>query len=119
MPFMPFGILGMWLRGLLSLALIGLGIFLVRRGYEEARTPPRPVVVVERDAPRDPDAPRDAGERRVVAWRPGLNRPTAYLAGGAALLAWSALGGLVVLPLLMRLGGGNDPGSKSKASPSP
>jgi pimeloyl-ACP methyl ester carboxylesterase len=111
MPFMPFAIIGIWLRGLLAIALIGLGVYLVREWYEETQVRPRPVVVVAGDDRRDTDAPRDGEARRVVAWRPGLNRPTAYLAGGLALLAWSALGGLVVMPLLKRLGG-NAPGSK-------
>jgi pimeloyl-ACP methyl ester carboxylesterase len=111
MPFMPFAILGIWLRGLLSLALIGLGIYLVREWYEETQVRRVPVAA-EVDVRRDPDAP--GGEaRRVVAWRPGLDRETAYLAGGLTLLAWSVLGGFVVMPLLSRLGAAATP-SESK-----
>ena len=47
-------------------------------------------------------APADKAER-PAAWRPGLDRLTAALAGGVFLLSWSLVGGRV-LPLLLRKG---------------
>ncbi|MBY0232676.1 MAG: alpha/beta hydrolase [Gemmataceae bacterium] len=86
MFMMPFQILGMWLRGLLSLALIGGGIWLLVLWNGE-RTGP----LIDPPRVADPEAPAQREE-----WRPGLNRGTLYLAGGALLLLWSAGGGLLV-----------------------
>ena len=99
--FMPFQVLGMWLRGLLSLAIIGTAIFLFSQWYTN-----RDYVVVERfdepaaggQAPTDAEAPvagQGNGERfRVVSWQFGLNRETAFLLGSLAFLAgpWEAAG---------------------------
>lgn len=116
--FMPFQVLGMFLRGLLALALLGFGILLFAQWYG-----PREHIIVE----RVPDVrliPRDAEERqaaepeaapvattrvRVIRWEFGLNRETAYLLGGLALLGWSIGGGLLFSPLLWRRGGKDDP----------
>ena len=37
MPFMPFNILGLWFRGFLSVAILGGGIYLLYRWYEESQ----------------------------------------------------------------------------------
>src|SRR4051794_11644743 len=100
MPLMPFHVLGIWLRGLLALALLLAGPWLLWEGYREAQ--PRRVVVTRGVV--DPAA-SGAGRRPVeevetIAWRPGLNRPTALLAGGLALLVWSLAGGLIARSLL-------------------
>ncbi len=109
--FMPFQILGMWFRGLLSLALIGVGAFLLREWYLN-----RSVDVVETvPVATTPDAPRDDAETRetrvrTVEWQFGMNRETAYLLGGLALIGWSFGGGFLSTRLwLMTLKSGDDP----------
>jgi hypothetical protein len=47
----------MWFRGLLAIALLGLSIYLLREWYDRATTVREPVVAVETDVPRNPDAP--------------------------------------------------------------
>jgi pimeloyl-ACP methyl ester carboxylesterase len=95
MLFMPFQILGIWLSGLFSFALIGAGAFLVREWYRHGWVLQRFV---------------EGGvvyERLVFAWRPGFNEATAYLAAGLALLVWAFAGRLVlgaIYPLLYRTG---------------
>ena len=105
MPLMPFQILGLWLRGLLSLAIIGLGITLLREWNEHRRVD----VVVPGVADRE-GRPRE-GENRIVEAVPlGFNRPTAELLGGTALMLLSVGGGSFVVPL-RRKQGQDDPKS--------
>ena len=108
MPFMPFNILGIWLRGLLSIAILAGGIYLLKRWYDESQvvevvqaTPvaaesTRDVVAIDRDregqpAPARADVATVPG-RRVFRFEPGWNRATALLAGAVALLAWASVG---------------------------
>ena len=114
MPFMPFNIIGMWFKGILSIAILAGGIYLLRQWYEDSQ-------VVERvqSGPRlsttEPDASR-AG-RRVFRFEPGWNRPTAELAGGLALLAWAFAGQFVyggLMALTLKSGAGAKPGSKDE-----
>ncbi len=106
MPFLPFQILGIWFRGLLGLALLGLGIYLLKQWYDEPNT-----VVVQAPAVRqggvDEDGARRVTEKRVHVsrWHLGLDRSTAYLAGGLALTLLSLGGGSVGFPLLRKSGG--------------
>src|SRR4051812_45433629 len=103
MPFMPFNVLGMWFRGLLALALLGAAAYLLAEWYQR-----REVVVTEpvaTDARETDERPEEAGRReeivvrtRVVRWRFGLNRETAFLLGGLALLGWSLGGGWLASP---------------------
>ena len=105
MPLMPFSILGIWLRGLLALAILGGAVALLTLGYREAnRVVPQPVAVETNrptDAPRAdqdrevPGQPAGVVERHVVGFRPAWDRRTAYLVGGLALLTWGLLGGLI------------------------
>src|SRR4051812_39960347 len=99
MPFMPFDIIWIWLRGLLSLALIGLGIYLVRDGYERCYVREIPVAARASDTRDQPEAARE-GSLRWVGWHPGFNRQTLDMVGGPALLLWSVVGGPFLLPLL-------------------
>ena len=103
MPFMPFHILGIWFRGLLSIAILAGGIYLLSRWYDESH-------VVEAEHGRRPGgrhrpargpAPTATGGagrgrgrpgRRVFRFEPGWNRPTALLAAALALLAWATVG---------------------------
>ncbi|MBV9122722.1 MAG: alpha/beta hydrolase [Planctomycetes bacterium] len=113
MPFMPFNVLGIWFRGLLALALLGGGVYLLTQWYHH-----REILVTEslpasedREPVEGGASPAGAEERptggekvrtRVVSWQFGLNRETAFLLGGLALLGWSLGGGWVVSPRLWR-----------------
>lgn len=100
----------MWLRGLVSLALIAGGITGLVLWYNHRGMP-----VVERRAADGSwmlvdqlpaDAPDGEDRRkRWVSWQFGANRETAYLLGGIALLLWSVGGGPVVYPRLLSRGG--------------
>lgn len=107
MPFMPFQVLGIWLRGLLSLALIGLGAFLLKEWYEHRTAPVEPPRAVAPEAIDGADAPArgaargDAAPRRGL-WHLGFDRDTAYLLGGLALILASIGGGSLSYPLLRK-----------------
>ena len=100
MLFMPFNVLGIWIRGLFALALLGGGIYLLAQWYQHRET----VVIEPTDGTGEEvvhgvvwagDAGRAAnGETvRVVRWEFGWNRETAFLLGGLGLLGWSLGGG--------------------------
>jgi pimeloyl-ACP methyl ester carboxylesterase len=111
MSFMPFNILGIWFRGLLSVAIISAGIYLLKCWYDESNVviPVRPVPTTA--APTENGeasarlAPATVPAKRVFSFQPGLNRETAYLASAVALLAWAIVGGWVHRGLSMMLGG--------------
>ena len=111
MPFMPFNILGIWFRGFLSVAILGGGIFLLYRWYEESqvvrpvRVGPRAEVPVRDGAFRNGVAKDAVTEHRVFRFAPGMNRETAYLGMGAALVAWAAVGGYARRSVSTWLGG--------------
>jgi pimeloyl-ACP methyl ester carboxylesterase len=120
MLFMPFNILGIWLRGLLALALLGGGVYLLSQWYNHRETLVTEAVDVSRDreqlADRQPPAEVDQrstnGEHlrvSVVRWQFGLNRETAFLFGGLALVGWSLGGGWLVTPRLLRRTGIDEP----------
>jgi pimeloyl-ACP methyl ester carboxylesterase len=103
MPFMPFQILGMWFRGLLSIAILAGGIYLLSRWYDEshvveytldpAATVNQPREEVGPDGVRRPrSADVAVPSRRVFRFEPGWNRQTAYLAAALGLLAWATVG---------------------------
>jgi pimeloyl-ACP methyl ester carboxylesterase len=112
MPLMPFHVLGIWLRGLFALALLGAGASLLREWYEHRRVVVEEPVATRAGEVRPPDDPRardrarrDLGvERRTVEWHFGLNRETASLLGGLALTALSLGGGALGYPLIRRRG---------------
>jgi pimeloyl-ACP methyl ester carboxylesterase len=103
---LPFHVLGVWLRGLLALAIVGAGVGLLGAWYN--RLPPTTEVVqvpVGR-TDQDPNRPDEAAGRnapqaatpvviRHEPWRPGWDRETAMLLAGLALVGWSLIGGLV------------------------
>lgn len=107
MSLMPFQILGMWLRPLLSIALLSLGIYLLVSGLED-RSPP--VMVVETT-----DQDRQLAENPHPVGKPEDNQPkgqrtvnrftfdtaTASLVAGALLIFWT-LGGNWVTSALFR-----------------
>lgn len=97
MPFLPFQILGIWFRGLLSVAILAGGIGLLRWWHVDSL---RTEVVIPAGAEPGSEAwkervlqgLREGETRRVFRYDPGWNRPTALLAGGIALLAWATAG---------------------------
>lgn len=113
MPFMPFNILGIWFRGLLAVAILAGGVYLLRRWYEDSH-----VVVLEPAAGRVEDRPADREVKRegeavqrhakwVFRWDPGWNRETGELAAGLALLAWAVAGRLILSGMMsLTLGSG-------------
>ncbi len=109
MPFMPFQVLGIWLRGLFSLLILGGAIYLLTQWYNH-----RQIYVLETNPHVPAETQPDIGDRparpgeveqtyRVVPWQFGLNRETAFLLGGLALTLWS-LGGWSGRRLLRRSG---------------
>ncbi len=120
MPFMPFNILGIWLRGLLSIAILAGGIYLLKGWYDES-------TAIELAVPKgdhDPLTPEQRQERlleavrsgagqRVFRFEPGWNEPTALLAGAIALLAWATVGRLIGhgLSTILMKKGSDVPGS--------
>lgn len=105
MPNMPFQILGLWLRGVLAVVLIGFGSYLLKYWYDhrdhEVRT--APPANHEAQGPDRERRPPDVARREP--WRFGLNRETAALLGGLMLISLSLGGGMVAYPLLRRRGG--------------
>ena len=104
--FMPFQVLGMFLRGVISIAILACGVGLLSQWYKH-----RERVVVERvsdDATNTSDSiPNEQTRTRVVRWRWGANRETAFLVGGIAFVVWSLGGGLALHPLLWKRAGKN------------
>lgn len=102
--FSPTQILWMWLRGLLAIALIGIGIALLADWYqrrERVVEEPAPVVAQGQDV-GEPNLPKGATRTRVERWQFGWNRETAMLLGGSVLLLWSFGGGFSIYPRLFR-----------------
>jgi len=119
MPMMPFQILGIWLRGLLAIALLGAGLYLLKEWYDSPRTVVEAPRAVEVDR-RDGSPARDEGVRRVVhvsRWHLGLDRPTAFLLGGLALL-FATLGGGLWGTRYPKKSEGKPPGAGDPASSS-
>lgn len=124
--FTPASILGMLFRPLLSILFLATGIYLLTMWYNhrerqviERIEVPALQEVVEGDRPqelRQPPAqelrqPPETIERvRTVSWEFGLNRETAFLLGGLALVSWSIGGGWVFSPRLLRRIGRDEPG---------
>jgi pimeloyl-ACP methyl ester carboxylesterase len=111
---MPFQIIGIWLRGLVAIALIAAAAYLLREWHQRATTVHVPAVAAVEDRRPEPAAPAPGAIDRPVAirtrsvplsaWRPGWDVPTAMLAGGLLLAALSAGGGSLVFPLWRRKG---------------
>lgn len=101
MPFMPFNILGMWFRGLLSVAILAGGLYLLNRWYDDSHiiehvpvTSTNPDARAEDVRPGEERRPTTVSvvERRVFRFNPGWNRPSLELAAALALLAWATAG---------------------------
>jgi pimeloyl-ACP methyl ester carboxylesterase len=112
---LPFGILGMWLRGLVAVGVLAFGVYFVSRWYRDL--PTHEVIVAE----RDPDRPVEPGSappvregrplgaiQRVTYWQPALDGTTAALVGGVMLLTLAFAGRCISSLLLGRAGGGEN-----------
>ena len=110
--FMPFQVLGIWVRGLLSVVVLALGIGLLRQWYLErtwVEQVPADRAGGANSSPANPGRrPTEAAGRgvepRVHTWHFGLNRQTAYLLGGLTLLGLSLGGGRLLYPLTRPVG---------------
>lgn len=119
---LPFQVFGIWIRGLLAIAVLAGGIYLLVRGYNESgQQPVAEVEIPKSDPPRGEDAdatPRQTPERRNEETRGAdrftIDRKTLLLLGGALLCLWSIGGGWTISPRLFRRVGADEP----KASPS-
>ncbi len=101
---MILGIFGIWFRGLLALALLGGGVYLIDRwhdGLPRERVSAGPAGTEER-------VPLASFSERLGAWRPGWDWTTAYLAGALGGLAYSFGGGRFVT-LRLRKPGADEP----------
>jgi pimeloyl-ACP methyl ester carboxylesterase len=101
MPFMPFSILGMWFRGLLSIAILAGGLLLLSRWYNDSYVVEQETIPIAsaEDRPvqlRSPDERQPETTavmvRRVFRFQPGWNKATLELAAAVVLLAWATLG---------------------------
>ena len=114
--FMPFQVLGLWMRGLFSVILLGAGITLLALWYaNREKTIVEPVAdassLMDAHGEGEPTTPTplpDETRLRTVRWHLGLNKETAYLAGALSLLAWSLGGGLLLSPRTWRRSGGKE-----------
>jgi pimeloyl-ACP methyl ester carboxylesterase len=121
MPFMPFNILGLWFRGLLSIAILAGGIYLLSRWYHDSHVTEvieEPVATAPSDAIRRVDV-RPAGTeltvpaRRIFRFDPGWNQPTLELTAALTLLTWATLGRLIQngFQMMILRSGENDDGT--------
>ena len=103
MPFMPFNILGIWFRGLLAIAIVAGGIYLLSQWYVDSHATEvieQPVVTlpsdaVDREHVRPVRTEITVPTRRIFRFDPGWNRPTLELAAALALLTWATAGRLI------------------------
>ena len=120
MMFMPFQVLGIWFRGLLSVAMLAGAVWFLR-DWNEHRTIVVHVPAVQgavegenatirRQAVDRPDgrgeivaATPETAERRRD-WQFGWNWRTAELLAGLLVAFWSLGGGLLLMPLIRRRG---------------
>jgi pimeloyl-ACP methyl ester carboxylesterase len=120
MGFMPFEILGIWVRGLLSLVLLILGPYLLYLWYEDAqvvqyRTMPAPAVAVSQPVSQPAAQGTGTVEQdygRVFSPRWGFNRQTFLFVFGAGTLLWAIpKGPKLSIRRLMRRPGSDEPRS--------
>jgi pimeloyl-ACP methyl ester carboxylesterase len=111
---MPFNVLGIWFRGLLAPAMLGLGIYLLSTWREQRVVETVETIAPPRNAATElaPDRPASVtpADTRVHVVRPqlGLNAETARLLAGLLLVVWSLGGGRLFSRRLFRRGG-NEP----------
>lgn len=121
MGLMPFQILGLWIRGLLSLILLAVGPYLIFQWYERAHVEHArsvnaaafPTTAAAAAPIRAPEAGSlDPQYERVFAPHWGFNGQTAFLAVGLSMLLWAIpMGPALNLRRLMRRPGPDEPRS--------
>ena len=106
MPLMPFQVLGIWLRGLLAIAIIAAGLYLIRSWSEHRHVVVQePPVVVRTEKPPTSDvAGVRPGPTHVETIAFGFNPPSVELLGGIALMLLSLGGGRLAVPMLRKRG---------------
>lgn len=110
----PVAVLFNWFRGILSLAIIAGGVWLIAAWFN--RLPKTEVVQMHENVPLHEEKPEPNADRdvtiitrrlgpfeRVRAWRPAFDYETALLLGGVGLLLWS-VGGCVLSPTRLLAG---------------
>ena len=101
MVVMPVHILGIWLRGLLAVAILAGGAYLLYEWYDGSQVTARPAAPVEIIPPGELGVPpvklasTQTNPERHFEFHPGWDLVTAYLVGGGCLLVWGLLGGLI------------------------
>ncbi len=131
--FMPFHILGIWFRGLLAVAILVGGGYLLYRWFDEAHVVgPRPASVPtagQAESAANPPAATTTDAAipdRHFEFHPGWNSLTALLVAGVLLLTWGLFGGLISLAIssllkpgsVARLGGvGQEPRAERTGIP--
>jgi pimeloyl-ACP methyl ester carboxylesterase len=114
MSFMPFQVLGIWLRAFLALLVLSASAALLyawnaHRRITVAEVRPAPSIpAAEHEPAPDPARAREEMVLRQVDWQFGLNRATAFLLGGLALGVWG-LGGRWLNPMGLARRGGSEP----------
>jgi len=100
MPWTPFDLVGMWFRGLLSIAILAGGLFFARKWYEDTHVTVSDTVAVGNDRPAEPGKNRDPARAdaatpapREFRFHPGWNSETGELAAALILLTWGLAGG--------------------------
>ena len=112
--FTPSAVIGMWFRGLVSVAVISGAVCLFRVWYRELPETVAEVQTLPKGEVVEVGTPRSHGAiAKISAWRPGLDKPTALLTG-AVFLSMLALGAArLSYPLFRRLGKDEPSSSRS------
>jgi pimeloyl-ACP methyl ester carboxylesterase len=112
-PFMPFQVVGLFLRGLLSLVLLGVGAYLIGDYLAQPAPPPAPERHNEQHASPNDDSSRRAEGAAAPGPSSRIDWPLIRLIAGIVLLAFSLGGGglcqFAVNRLLHRDGGADEP----------
>ena len=110
---MPSQIIGMWLRGLLSVTLLILGPYLLYEWYDRAHAfeavPDGAVASTRQSGATDPAPPASPPRRRVFAPHWGFNGQTALGVAGLLATLWALPTGPLNLRRLRRRRGSDEP----------
>lgn len=109
MPLMPFHIISIWIRGLLSIGLLVLGPYLLYRWYRAAHVERGPFVHNMVSGATLPTGDATARPGRVFSPDFGLNGQTVLFVGGLAATLWALPTGPLNTRRLMRRKGADEP----------
>src|SRR6185295_14749703 len=103
--FTPSTVIGMWFRGLISVAVISGAVCLFALWYRELPETVAQVQTLPREQVVEVEVPPSPGAiAKISAWRPGLDKPTALLTGAVALSVLALGAARLSYPLFRRLG---------------